>query len=617
MFTRQHLSFLLSALAVLVCTFILIRLPLFNYLGYEFSAASALIIPFFLGPLTIKAFRRLAKEQQTSSTLFISTLKESGRYGFLLLAIPFITATVNMYVVKNCSYGEGLLFFFLIPVITAIWSISLAFVCAALFRRARLVYFFLLIVNLLYPAYLGYFTPAIYSYNFIYGYFPGFSYDEILRISPALLLFRGITVVCSLFFFLCSNVILNIAPVDASFLTKVRALAGSIKINTSYSLIFLLLIILLFSWFFRFTLGFESSDQLIEETLSAKYETEHFTIRYTPGSFTKDEIAFAGEEHEFRFAQDEQALNLKFPTKITSFIYPDEETKHRFIGTGTTNIAKPWRNEIHINKSDWQEVLKHELVHVLAGSFGLPIIHAHYNVGLTEGLAVAIDGDWGNRTLHEYAAAIKKFGIVSHPENLISAQGFMTQGSGVSYVLMGSFCKFLIERNGIETFKYLYGGYGVQTVYNTTYAELVKEWQAEIDHIQVPESWRNHVEYYFSRPSIFAKECARTIARLNEDGYIALGKNDIQTAKQTFRTSLLGSWNSEALGGLLRADYLAGQYDSVVLTVNEQLHDSTRQAGAASLMLLYGNSLWMQGDTASARSVFNQVLATDLSDAYD
>ena len=51
-----------------------------------------------------------------------------------------------------------------------------------------------------------------------------------------------------------------------------------------------------------------------------------------------------------------------------------------------------------------------------------------------------------------------------------------------------------------------------------TYA-LIAEWQAYLERVAVLEAWRNHVAYYFQRPSIFAKECVRTIALLNDDGY--------------------------------------------------------------------------------------------------
>ncbi len=470
---------------------------------------------------------------------------------------------------------------------------------------------------MIYPLYLGYYTPAIYSYNFLYGYFPGFSYDEILTITPTLVLFRAVTVLCALFFMLSAWLIISTGQVNSRLKEKTLRILSFFPSNAEINMTLLIFISLGLVWFFRFDLGFETSNASIQKKLSLKYQTKHFDIYYAPGSFTNEEIEFVGKEHEFRLEQNEQAMDVHLSDRISSYIYPDTETKQKFIGAGTTNIAKPWRKEIHLNNNSWQDVLRHELVHVLAGEFGMPIIHGHYNIGLNEGIATAIDGDWGNRTLHEYAAGIKKFGIATHPERLVSADGFATSASSVSYVLMGSFCQFLIEKHGIGQFKKLYGGESVQNVYGKPYPDLVNEWQASIDTITVPDSWKKHIEYYFKRPSIFAKECARTVARINQAGYVALANNDIATAVQQFNASLHGSWNTEAFVGLTRATYLDGKYENVITMVSTQLRDSIRQASTANILLLYGNSLWITGDTANARKAFNQIIDMDLSERYN
>ncbi|MBI5215518.1 MAG: hypothetical protein HY960_07170 [Ignavibacteriae bacterium] len=593
----------------------LIQLPLFNYLGYEFSAAVAFVIPFLAGPMTINIFRQYNAGQEFSATdIFRNTLKESLNKTSVLLAIPFVVATLNIVLVKNCSYSEGIIFYLLIPVITAFWSISLALLCAVLFHRAILFYFCIVTFALLHPLYLGYFTPAIYSYNFIYGYFPGFSYDEVLTITPTLVLFRLVTVFSLLVFGFGSWLIVSSSTLGSTFKEKIQNAARAFRWDFKYIPFLLLLLVLFIAWIFRFAIGFESSVFSIQRTLTETYQTEHFIIHYAPGMFTRQEREFVGLEHEFRLYQDKEALNMKFNGIITSYIYPDAETKRKFIGTGTTNISKPWRKEIHLNKDSWQEVLKHELVHVLAGEFGLPIIKAHYNIGLTEGLATAIDDDWGNRTLHEYAAAIKKFEIASHPEKLISPEGFMSQASSLSYVLMGSFCKFVIDEYGIENFKQLYGGSSVQSVYKKEYAELIQEWQLTIDRVAVPDAWKNHVEYFFRRQSIFAKECARVIARINEEGFRSLINRQHVQAKEFFQLSLEQSWNTQAFMGLISTEYATSNHAKVIQLMKELIQDSSRKSPVAGVLSTYGNSLWQTGDTATARIVFTKILEYDLSD---
>ncbi len=597
---------------------VLIQFPLFDYLGYEFSAACALVLPFLVGPVVISSLKPVVRDHSDGDLFRFSIAWEKAfRSIKFLLLIPFLVATLNIFFVKNCSYGEGVLFYVLIPVITALWSMTLAQLCVVITRHALLLYYFTILLVLLHPLYLGYFTPAIYSYNFIYGYFPGFSYDEVLTVTPTLWLFRGVTLLCSMFIVFGSMMVLSASHRSEASITSRKVRFFSTHPTLLQLLTVLCLIGLVILWIFRCQLGFETSQYSIEESLSGVYRTDHFIIRYAPGMFTRKELEFAGQEHEFRLFQDEKALHITRTTPITSFIYPDEETKRRYIGTGTTNIAKPWRSEMHLNFNSWQEVLKHELVHVLAGEFGMPVIHAHYNIGLTEGLATAIDDDWGNRTLHQYAASMKKFGIVQNPEQLISAEGFMTHSSSLSYVAMGSFCKFIIDRYGIDKFKQLYGGKDFQSVYGVTTTQLIEQWQAMIDTIEIPDSWRKHVEYYFKRPSIFAKECARTTARLNQEGNTALADRDLTKAREYYGKSLSASWNTGAFTGFIRTQYMAGFHNSVINMMKKQLRDSTHRASLSGVFMIYGTSLWAKEDTASARFVYNEILDLNLSQPYN
>jgi tetratricopeptide (TPR) repeat protein len=593
-----------------VISIILTRIPLFNYLGYEFSTVIALILPWTSGLLTISALKKAyPRNARIDLRKFFDTYNQAFYRSIFLLLVPFVIISLNAFFVKNCSYGEGMLFFLLIPFVTAIYCWALAGFCLAATRIPYLTYIALNLGVLFYPLYLGWSTPQISSYNFIYGYFPGFSYDEVIEINSTLLLFRAVTLVVSILLVLLTSFIIRRkeSPYSAHVGNVFQPAWNTLAIALCVVTVFL-------SWWYRVPLGFETTTQLIQQTLSSEYETENFHIHYTPGSFSPQEIKWVGAEHEFRLQQVERALRQPYPRIIDSYIYPDDDTKRKFIGTGTTNIAKPWRAEIHLNKDAWESTLRHELVHVVAGQFGMPIIKANYNIGLVEGLAVAVDNDYGNRTLHEYAAAIRKFGILDNPGKLISANGFMTQASTLSYVLMGSFCKYLLDRYGTLRFKRIYGGESPAFVYGQPYEALVNEWQKYLDRVDVPESWRTHMEYYFKRPSIFAIECARTVAKLNQRGWRALDQNDPATANEQFSLSLQKSWNSEAFGGLVRTAYREEKYDTLITLMENNKQDSTF---SMNLMLFYGDALWYRDDLRSAQRRFFEIALLDLSDSFD
>jgi hypothetical protein len=317
--------------------------------------------------------------------------------------------------------------------------------------------------------------------------------------------------------------------------------------------------------------------------------------------------------HEFRYGQIRSELQVASEPRIASFLYPDAIAKRRFIGAGNTNIAKPWRSEIHLNAESWDATLKHELVHVIAGEFGMPVIRAHYNTGLVEGLATAVDDDYGNRSLHEYAAAMIRFGIVDQPAALIHFTGFAARSSSVSYVAMGSFCRFLLTAYGVDRFKDLYRGAAPEKAYGRSYEELLGAWQDSLRAIAVPDSWRAHVDYMFRRPSIFAKTCARAVANLNEAGMHRLAQREPALALAEFHAAQELSWNTESFSGMVRSAFAAGRYDTVRQLMAAAVGDS-EAARYGGLLLLYGDACWLRGDTLRAGEMFRRVAELDLSE---
>jgi hypothetical protein len=580
----------IPALALLIYSILLLRLPLFNELGYEFSVAIALVVPILSWYIVRHHLRNSIRASAVVTQFRI----------LVLLCVPLTAATFNLVLVKNCSYWEGVAFYFLIPVITSVWIQGLIFFCRACFKKPLLWYIVILLLGFGYSLYLGYATPQIYSYNFVYGFFGGFSYDETMSISLPLLLFRLLTLYCGL-------ALLGIG----GMFTKRRSVPSP---PTRMLNIVLIALPLIAAWIFRTTLGFESPAGFIREELGSAYVTEHFRIYYPSTSFSEDEVRYVAAMNEFRLSQVEKTLRMEFRGTIESYIYADADAKRRYIGTGNTNIAKPWRKEIHLNKESWESTLKHEIAHVVAGEFGMPVIRAHYNIGLVEGLAMAVDPEFGNKSLHEYAAAMLKFGIIRDPARLVRPAGFASQSSSVSYVMMGSFITFLIDRYGVPRFRELYGGTSVERAYGIPYERLAEEWVRLLGEIEVPEAWRRHVDFFFRRPSIFAKECAHAIANANEEGYRKLRNNAPAGAMDEFSRGLAMSWNSDSFSGLVRAAYTAGRYDSLVALIDAQTQDSLRRTSFVNLFLLYGDALWLRNDYTAARNVYTELCDYDLSE---
>ncbi|MBI4547981.1 MAG: hypothetical protein HY707_08375 [Ignavibacteriae bacterium] len=616
--SQERKLMFLSAIVLFGFSVFVIQFPLLNYLGFEFSFTVALIVPWVVGYFTIKRFRlRLRDTTPFGLYGFRTIVRTSLSKGLLLVCIPFIVASLNIIFVKNCSYGEGVLYYALNPMITAVWSTSLAAFCVVMFRRSFLVYCAILTVILIHPLVVGYVSPQIYVYNFIFGFFPGITYDEVLRISPTLVVFRLITLFTAMLLFLIADSVVGYIHIKESFIRKIFALSSIVRLRFKAVFMLLSAAFLLLAWIFRVELGFGSSTSYIQQALGSSISTQHFQIYYSPKSFSEEEIKWAAALHEFRLHQVASALQVQFTGTISSYIYPDVKAKAQFIGAGQTNIAKPWRKEIHLNAEALEHTLKHELVHVLAGEFGMPIIKAHYNIALVEGLATAVDDNFGNRTLHEYAAAMKKFGIVKDPGTLIDPTQFALKASTVSYISMGSFCQYLIDHYDIARLKALYSGTSVSSVYGKAYYDLIGEWQNFLLQIDVSDEWHKHVEFYFRRPSIFAKQCARKIANLNEEAYRQLEKKSFILAMGKFSEALDEGWNTESYAGLIRTAYRLARYDTVITLVDDLSFDTAKSPSIANLFILYGDALWQRSDMLMARKAYEQILALDLSERYN
>jgi hypothetical protein len=297
---------------------------------------------------------------------------------------------------------------------------------------------------------------------------------------------------------------------------------------------------------------------------------------------------------------------------IESYVYPSSEEKQRLIGTGTTNIAKPWSDQIHITKQSLDGTLKHELVHIVAGQFGLPIIQASLSTGLVEGLAMAIEWDWGNRTPHQYAAAMRKFGVMPDIEPLMLFTGFASQASSVSYIVCGSFCRFLIDRYGIRKMMQVYRTSDFNLTYGRSVHQLIDEWNGFLLRIHVPDQDRDGIDVMFRRPPIFRKVCARVIAERNIEARKHYNAKDYNAAEVLYKESYEEGKGYEALSGHLSSALRSGNATTVVA-----LYDSIARGSLpsqyVSLFLTIGDAFWTLGRIDKAQELYARLKQADLS----
>jgi len=378
-----------------------------------------------------------------------------------------------------------------------------------------------------------------------------------------------------------------------------------------------IIVVLGIVWIFRGELGFESTAGYIQSTLGASYRSEHLTIYYSKESCNDDEIRWISAEHEFRLKQITDALFISFNGMVESYIYPSSNAKQRLIGTGTTNIAKPWSGQIHVTRQSLDGTLKHELVHVLAAPFGLPVIKASVSTGLVEGLAMAIEWEWGNRTPHQYAAAIRKFGIMPDIGPLMLLTGFASQASSVSYVLCGSFCKFLIDRYGIRKMMQVYRTGDYNIAYARSLEQLITEWHSFLDRISVADQERDAIDVIFRRPAIFKKVCARVIAERNIEARKKYDAKDYVSAEALFRESYLEGKGYDALGGYIVSALRSGNPRGVTSVLDSIIMKDPHPAQYLPMFITIGDAHWKLGNKQKASELYRRVQQANLSQSLN
>ncbi|HTR81309.1 MAG TPA: hypothetical protein VMM58_06720 [Bacteroidota bacterium] len=594
----------------------LTQVPLFNYLGYEFSAALTIPAAVISGLLAI-SFVRVHVHQTISRRKFLFVLAHYFIVNALLLLIPLVVITANALVVKNCSLSRGFAFYILLPVCTMIFSVSLGAVIGVLFRRARMIFMLVLILILAQIPYVTYTEPQLFAYNFILGYFPGITYDETLNGLSSLLLYREFTIVASIFlvtiFFLSVKMVWS----DYKFAENVEAFRMRKGDGALYASAVVCLIVLVYGHFQRAALGFEFSASDIQTALGGMATTSHFTLFYPKEKVPANEVRLLKAEAEFQYAVDNERMEEPLPPdeKITAYLYPNSETKQKYIGTATTNIAKPWRREIHLTLDSFEDTFRHELVHVLAAPLGLPIIGASDRLALNEGFAMAVDWNLGNYSPHEYAAAMQRDHLLGDPEALFSYTGFAAQQGSYAYIVAGSFSRYLIDRFGMDSFKEVFPAAHFMAVYGRSLASLIEDWEGFLKTVDVSSLPPETVKTLFAQQSIFRKTCARVTAERNAEAVRAIRVKDFAAAETQFSASYDDAHTAFALRGLFQSLLDQKKFNDV-LQMYGSLDERSMLRYNPGVLLLLGDAFWMDGDVPRALSAYLRVEEMNYNQAF-
>jgi len=581
-------AWVLAPAVALVLSVVLTQVPLFNTLGYESSMALGVVLPFFLGLLAATA---LSPAEKFSSALFT-------------LLVPPLVMLVNMLFVRNCSYLEGLGFYALSVGMGGLFAYSLLrFLKSLNIKFAVFLYVSLYVGMIILPTlYRFYFTPQIFFFNHIFGFFSGAIYDDAIELEWRYVMFRLETLLLSAFLLLYS-------------------------FRDKFSMRDLIVLtICFFPLILPFELGsdefgFTSSHASLTNVLVPIDADGHWRMNIQTDSLTRKRTH---DRLEAELRDLKKTLAIDSLPNISIFIYQNADEKRKYTGAENVEFTKTWRNEIHITEQSFASTIRHELVHILFAQYGISGLGLSNSIGLVEGIAVAFetpDFDW---TPHELAAAILNNNLApTNLESLLGSFGFWTGLGATSYTLMGSFVRYLVESYGIEKFKAVYADSDFMRAYNKPLSGLMLEWKEFLAEQPVPPALDSAVLYRYKRKTIFQTECPHRVAVELKYGAKALSEKRYKEAQKRFATvlSLTDGKNTRAVQGYFSACLLQNLLDSVAIDDAFHKADSLvrRLEKPEPVLFSIANAMmWTRfGSQDSVRSLLNRVKQASLSFNYD
>ena len=590
----------LTSLAVaVVLALILTFLPLVGTLGFEYSIFTAFIMAF----ISVLLASELVNVE-LRSPIFGQRVSDRASaiilINFIILAAVYLIGLFSSLLKQDCYIKEGTVFFLLIPAVTVFFSTSLGLLTGFVVkRRGFLLGALILLTMIFYSLWKLYSGLSLFLYNPVIGFFPGPLYDEAVPVTQTLVIYRAITVLWWVFLLLLLKVMNGISFHRARAFDFISLAIVALALIISYS--------------YQNDIGFSYSREYVTgRILPGSVETENFVIYYDPGSPQAEYIDLIAEDHEWRYKQLSEFLNLDPGDKIRSYLYPDVETRKKIVGAGETTIANPVHKEIHIIYNSFPHpILKHELVHVMAGEFGTDFLKISPKIGLLEGIAVAADWSSNGYTRHQWSKSLIEKNMAPDIEDIIGF-GFWYAPAQVSYTLMGSFSKYLIDTYGIENFKTLYKT-GDFSVYGKSLGELSSEWKLFLEGVYTPEETREIAESKFSEPSIFKATCPRRVAALRNLAFTHFRDDDYYRAVKYFQEALgYSGGDAVLLNGLSYSNYYAENYDEVAIPAETTKH--LPLVDRYILQNIRANALWQSGGSREALQVFEALRYKPLPD---
>ena len=585
----------------------------------------------------------------------VVTLFVRAFVGVLLpLLLPLLLLLLNGLRVRNCSYGAGLAFFVMLPVLSGACAAGVGVVAGLASDRPGGAYvagYGVLVASLAWSLWRFLAAPAIFSFDPFFGYYPGALYDEEVAIGMPFLAARALHMALLMATLWGAALLLHgdTLTVEGPWRGRVghRRHIGSREGDGGRGGLFL-------SWLLVSVvagallwgsgrLGGRGDRAALRRHLTAEVRTPHFVLRYRPGGAVAHDIQLLAREHELRYAQlrtllgveplwrtpgwarliglDEEPVGADGAPRVVSYLFDTLDEKRRLMGAGYTYIAKPWRREMYLHHEAWPHpVLRHELAHIFGGAVGDRLLRlaSRYGLpqpGMVEGFAVA--ADWrssGDLDVHQVVRAMRHAGLEPPLASVFSLR-FYRLPSSIAYTVAGSFCRYLLTNHGAGPLLDAYRRGGMTTdfaaAYGRPFADLERDWRRFIDGKPVADSDREVARERLRRPAVFHKVCAHELAVRKAQARSAAAGGDFDTALRLL-SSVCSDDPGEPAHAAERMELLlsAEQFEDAERAAQALLGHPARTGVLESrAQARLGDLAVLRGDLATARRYYTAAAA--------
>jgi tetratricopeptide (TPR) repeat protein len=509
--------------------------PLLAGPGYEVSLASGLVLPSLVAIATALDVARARPEPWDAfGRGVVAGLVVAG--GALLVTL-LLGLRVGL-----CDPVGGLILFALGPgvgsVLGGVWGALAGSVVSLISSRRRAVW--AVPAALVGPAagvtvslWRFYSSPMVFAFDPFFGFFSGPLYDTIIEPGAELLTYR----LGSMMTLIALAVLaLHVRRTPNSLrlvwigrpgvvLLGVAAALGSV-LHTAYGA----------------KLGHFSTTASVLDALRGRVHRGRCSVAFSPVIARRD-AALLARDCEQHLGELESFFGTRAPDRITVFLFASDQEKGRLTGAASTQIAKPWRNEIYLVAATFPHpALGHELAHVVAGTFARGPFRVAGSLGgllpdpgLIEGVAVAAAPSPDDElTAEEWARAMQQLGLLPDLHGIFSL-GFLSRTSSLAYTVAGAFLGWFHDHYGAGALRAWYGGAKLESLTGGRgLSSLEQAWKADLSTMTLSRRALEQARLRFGRPSLFERRCPHVVDREQAEASGLFAAGDIADAREAF-----------------------------------------------------------------------------------